>query len=157
MTEFEFCTLYRADYKNQIQFGPIRKQDLWSVFTDGRVIGLLNEKLLTALFNNVSPSPSNQSSYDVLIDGKHKCEVRSVTKKVNLIPSKQIGTGRKFDEEGYRKKRECVHAYIFVDVMDSPEFSIIGLLESDLPFKRSFTRKEFLEIVKNSHRKKMML
>lgn len=157
MRKFEFRTWYKANYKEQIKFGPIKKQELWSFFTDGRVMGLLNEKLLTSLFNNISPAPSNNSSYDVVIDGKHKCEVRSVTKDVKLIPSKQIGTGRQYDEKAYKEKRKCLYAYIFVDVIDSPEFSIVGILESQIPSKKGFSRNSFLKMITDLKPKKVVL
>lgn len=132
--KFQTGVIYEFDLSDAIRFGPIRKQKLWDKFTDGRIAGLLGQAFVESMYNNFSPAPSENSSYDLIDDNGNHYEVRTFTRNgASLIPSAQRGTGRTFNEKEYLAKRNNIHAYIFIDIRNSPKFSIIGILESDLP------------------------
>ena len=133
---------YKIDLTNRMQFGEVSKQVLYQRFTDGRISGLLAEDLLYALYNNFTKSPSEGSAYDLLDDDGNKYEVRVITKGgVSLIPSAQIGVGRQYNEEKHKDKHESLHAYVFIDVRDSPIFYITGISRNDVPFTKNYHRQ----------------
>ena len=52
----------------------------------------------------------------------HKWEVRSITKDgIYFSPSYMVGSGRKFNEEGFLKKLKEVEGYIAADVESFPD------------------------------------
>lgn len=151
--KFEVGILYKLDLTGKIKFGPIPQQLLWHKFTDGRVFGLLGEALVKAIYNNLSESPSASAAFDFIdADGK-TYEVRTITKSgASLLPSAQIGAGRKFDEKDYLAKRKSIYAYIFIDNRQSPIFRIAGIKEEDLPPyppARKITLPKFEALISN--------
>ena len=144
MQELREKITYLLYMESCIQFGPIQKQVLWVRFTDGRNIGLLSEDLIAALFNNLSKSPSSKDAYDFSDREGRKYECRTVTKRgVGLLPSKQVGTGRKYNALEHKEKRAMLHAYIFVDVRDSPLFRITMIEEKRIPDKHRLSAIDF--------------
>lgn len=151
-SKFKIGERAKLDLTDKMQLGPIKKQTLYERFTDGRISGLLAEDLVSALYNNLTKSPAENTPYDLIdVDG-NKYEVRTVTKGgVQLIPSAQIGTGRKYDEDKHRVKHDSLYAYIFIDVRDSPLFYITGIKKSDVPFKKKLTSAGFNNLLENLH------
>lgn len=105
---------------DDISFGPIEKEVLIKQFSDGRVGGRLVEPLIAAVFNGYICSVGG-NRYDLLKNGKEQ-EVKVFTSSsgCNLIPSGQIGKGRKYDQNEYHKYASKKDHFIIVDIRSFP-------------------------------------
>ena len=150
MRPLKLEVVYRLDLTNKIKFGPIKKQTLYERFTDGRISGLLSEDLANALYNNVTKSPSEKSTFDIMDDEGRKYECRTLTDSgASLLPSSQVGVGRSYNETEHIRKIEALHAYIFTDIRNSPIFKIVAIPIEDLGKRKRISSKQFDELIEN--------
>ena len=150
-------TVYVFNITDRIELGHIKKQVLYDKVTDGRISGLLMEDFIESAFENVAKAPNAKSPFDLYVDD-YKYESRVVTGNgVKLIPSNQIGTGRKFNLEGYKAKRAGLDGYVFTEVADSPVLRILMLPEPDVPLVREMKRKDCLNLFSRYPNKKVKL
>ena len=148
MIALEKGVIYRLDLTNKVKLGPISKQILYERLTDGRIFGLLAEDLVNSIYNNITKAPSQRSSFDFLDVEGRKYECRTITHHgANLVPAAQIGAGRKIDLGKHKQKLDMLHAYVFVDVRDSPRFSLVAISVERLHKKIRISVKEFEELI----------
>lgn len=132
-----FAPMVRYELEVTVAYGPVPDAELWAAYRDGRRSGLLNEKLLKALFNNLAEAPSARTPYDFLDDGGNRYEVRTVTARgASLVPSRMVGVGRKVDAEQVGAWRRTLDFFVFVDVRRFPEVAIVGVPEAATPARR---------------------
>lgn len=149
MTPLKLGVVYRLDLTDKIMFGPIKKQILYERFTDGRISGLLSEDLANSLYNNITKAPSEKSFYDVMDDEGRKYECRTITRKgSSLLPSNQLGQGRRRDLQKHQEKQRSLFAYIFTDIRHSPIFRIVAVPINLLDGKTSITSLQFDRLIK---------
>lgn len=117
-----------------IVVGPIKYDILIKLFSDGRVGGRLVEPLISELFDDFQCSVGG-NKYDIkrISNGKEQ-EVKSFTKSsgCKLIPSRQIGTQRSYDQSVYHKYINEKESFIIVDIRNLPKVSIISIPSSDI-------------------------
>lgn len=103
----------------------LEEEDVKKYFTDGRRVSFLTERKIAKEHNGIL-SPSEGAGYDLIIsDGKW--EVRSLTKGVYFCPSYMVGSGRKFEEEGFLKKLDELQGYFICDVWQFPKVPYISI------------------------------
>ena len=150
MRPLKLGVVYKLDLTNKIEFGPIKKQTLYERFTDGRISGLLSEDLANALYNNITKSPSEKSTFDIMDNEGRKYECRTLTESgASLLPSNQVGKGRYYNETEHVRKLEALHAYIFTDIRNSPIFRIVAIPIEDLGQRKRISCKMFDELIEN--------
>jgi hypothetical protein len=91
----------------------INLEDSLDIFSDGRIMGLISEKILAATPGWLK---STSNVYDITDNQKHKLEVRSITNQVIFSPSKNIGIGRKFNENDLLKKFDSIYGFLLIDL-----------------------------------------
>ncbi len=110
------------DLKNALD---LDEEDVKKYFTDGRRVSFLTERKIAKERDGIL-SPSEGAGYDLILpDGKW--EVRSLTKGVYFCPSKMVGSGRSFEEEGFLKKLDEIEGYFICDVWQFPKVPYISI------------------------------
>ena len=86
-------------------------------FTDGRKVSFLMERRIAKEVLKGHLPSSEGASYDVITPDGKKYEVRSITRGgVYFCPSYMVGSGRKFEEEGFITKLDEIEGYVLSDV-----------------------------------------
>ena len=66
-------------------------------------------------------APSEGAGYDLLDPDGGMWEVRSITRKgVYFKPSNQVGSGRRFNEDGFQLKMRGIKGFILSDIVGFP-------------------------------------
>lgn len=99
----------------------ISEDDVRAYFTDGRRVSFLLERRIAFEELNGSLAPSEGAGYDVLDAEGRKWEVRSISRGgIYFCPSYMVGSGRSFDEPGFRAKLREIAGYIVSDIEEFP-------------------------------------
>ena len=81
------------------------------------------------MFIGLTRNDIGGGGYDLIDRAGSVYEARTITNGgVKLAPSNQYGQGRIRDDDAMMERRERLHAYIFVDVRESPLYRIFALL-----------------------------
>lgn len=100
----------------------ITPEDVRVYFTDGRRVSFLLERRIAYEALNGSLAPSEGAGYDVLDANGGKWEVRSVSKGgVYFCPSYMVGSGRRFEEQGFLEKLRDIEGYVVSDIEEFPK------------------------------------
>src|SRR3989344_2807512 len=100
----------------------IKEADERLYFTDGRRVSFILERRIAYEILKGSLAPSEGAGYDVLDTDGGKWEVRSISKDgIYFCPSYMVGSGRKFELQGFLKKLKEVRGYIISDIESFPE------------------------------------
>ena len=103
----------------------VTPRDVREYLTDGRRVSFIIERRLMWENPGWSLAPSEGAGYDLLDPDGGMWEVRSITRQgVYFNPSNQVGSGRKFDENGFRAKLGGVKGFILSDIVDFPEVDV---------------------------------
>ena len=90
-------------------------------FIDGRRMSFVLERRLCREILRGTPAPSEGARYDILDAAGEKWEVRAVTKSgVYFCPSYMVGSGRKFEEDGFLEKLQQIRGYLLGDIVKFP-------------------------------------
>ena len=127
--DFDVENAYVLDITGTVKFDSIPPESLYELYKDGRVFGPLAEELTAKRFKKMVKSPELNGFWDVQhTTWGHTYEVRTLTKGgANLIPSNQIGAGRKYNEEEYLEKLNNIYGFILFDIRNIPEIRIISM------------------------------
>jgi|GEM_PF-2897160 len=129
--KFDYTKIYDFDLSNSIKFGKIKNEDIYEIFKDGRITGLLAEYFIESEFSNINRVRNENSSLDVIDDRGMKCEIKVFTKNgVSFLPSNQKGEGRKFDKEKYHLRVQNIDYFIIVDISQLPVMKIASIKSS---------------------------
>lgn len=129
--KFDYTKIYDFDLSNSIKFGKIKNEDIYEIFKDGRITGLLAEYFIESEFSNINRVRNANSSLDVINDKGLKCEIKVFTKNgVSFLPSNQKGEGRKFDKEKYHLRVQNIDYFIIVDISQLPVMKIASIKSS---------------------------
>ena len=91
-------------------------------FTDGRRVSFLIERRAVESMPGSRLAPSEGSGFDLIDRDDGYWEVRSLTKGgIYFCPSYMVGSGRKFDEDGFIEKLDNVEGYFVTDITRFPE------------------------------------
>lgn len=95
--------------------------DVKEYLTDGRRVSFIIERRLMWEHPGWSLAPSEGAGYDLLDPEGGKWEVRSITGGgVYFNPSNQVGSGRKFNEQGFQEKMKGIKGFILSDIVGFP-------------------------------------
>jgi hypothetical protein len=96
-------------------------EDVRAYFTDGRRVSFILERRIAKEVLRGTLAPSEGAGYDLIDRNGGKWEVRSLTRGgIYFCPSYMVGSGRKFDEEGFLLKLDDISGYIVSDVENFP-------------------------------------
>ena len=98
----------------------ISEESVKDFLNDGRVIGRLGEFIRTEMRKSNRAS-SEGSPYDINDDENGREEIRAISKTISFASSKEVGSGRKVTEEGFKKKMESVDIFVGVDYRNLSE------------------------------------
>ncbi|TAE89487.1 MAG: hypothetical protein EAZ81_12970 [Verrucomicrobia bacterium] len=99
----------------------ISEEDVRAYFTDGRRVSFILERRIAYEVLGGSLAHSEGAGYDVLDQQGRKWEVRSISRGgIYFCPSYMVGSGRSFDENGFRAKLNEIAGYIVSDIESFP-------------------------------------
>ena len=99
----------------------ISQDDVHDYFTDGRRVSFLFERRIAYEVLNGSLASSEGAGYDVLDSTGRKWEVRSVSRNgIYFCPSYMVGSGRRFEKDGFLQKLDEIAGYIVSDIQCFP-------------------------------------
>lgn len=103
----------------------ISEEDVIEYLTDGRRVSFIIERRLKWENKGWELAPSEGAGYDLIDPEGNLWEVRSITRGgVYFNPSNQVGSGRIFNEEGFRKKLKSIKGFILSDIVNFPVVDI---------------------------------
>lgn len=103
----------------------MEEQDVISYFNDGRKASFIIENRLVRDYTGGKRSDSEGSGWDIEDRNGNKWEVRSLTNSgVYFCPSSMVGSGRKFDEDGFLAKLDNVSGYLITDITQFPNVPV---------------------------------
>jgi len=99
----------------------INIEEVQNYFTDGRKISFLLERRLAREIFKGKVSNSENESFDIFDSSGNKWEVRCISKNgVYFCPSYMVGSGRRFDEQGFLNKLNEIKGYVLADIQCFP-------------------------------------
>ena len=103
----------------------VTKDDVREYFTDGRRVSFIIERRLKWDHPGWELASSEGAGYDLKDPKGGLWEVRSVTKSgVYFTPSNQVGSGRRFNENGFQEKLSSVMGFILTDIENFPSMDV---------------------------------
>jgi hypothetical protein len=100
----------------------ITKEDVRLYFTDGRRVSFILERRICYEVVKGRLAPSEGAGFDLYDSQDYKWEVRSITKDgIYFCPSYMVGSGRRFEEQGFLNKLDEIKGYIVSDVESFPK------------------------------------
>jgi hypothetical protein len=103
----------------------VTAKDVREYFTDGRRVSFIIERRLKWDHPGWELAPSEGAGYDLKDSEGGLWEVRSLTKGgVYFTPSSQVGSGRKFNEDGFQAKLGGVKGFILSDIEMFPDMDV---------------------------------
>lgn len=99
----------------------VSAEDVREYLTDGRRVSFIIERRLKWENAGWELAPSEGAGYDLLDPDGGMWEVRSITRQgVYFNPSNQVGSGRKFNEDGFQQKMSGIKGFILSDIVGFP-------------------------------------
>lgn len=99
----------------------VTEADITEYLTDGRRVSFIIERRLKWEHSGWELAPSEGAGYDLRDPDGGLWEVRSITRGgVYFNPSNQVGSGRKFGEEGFFAKLAGIRGFILSDIVGFP-------------------------------------
>jgi len=142
----------KLNYSN-FQLGNLPSHIIIKLFRNGSIMGKIAEEIICNEIPEFEKAPKSQEDYDIINkkDGS-KWEVRCLTKYgANLIPSYQIGKGRKYNEEEFKRKLQKIEGFVIVDIVNFPEINIFKIKSWDAFYifgKKIKSREELYKKIK---------
>lgn len=103
----------------------VSTDDIREYLTDGRRVSFIIERRLKWEHLGWNLAPSEGAGYDLLDPSGGKWEVRSITNRgIYFNPSSQVGSRRKFEEQGFLDKLSGIKGYILSDIVNFPNVDI---------------------------------
>lgn len=103
----------------------VTADDIKEYLTDGRRVSFIIERRLMWEHEGWKLAPSEGAGYDLRDPEGGLWEVRSITKQgVYFNPSNQVGSGRRFAEEGFLAKLAALKGFILSDITGFPHVHV---------------------------------
>lgn len=146
-----------AEIVNALKITP---DDVKPYFTDGRRISFILERRLAKEVFKGTLAPSEGAGFDLIDSSGGKWEVRSITSHgIYFCPSYMVGSGRSFDEAGFKDKLKSIEGYVVSDIESFPNvpfwilpYTIVeGWWEKGLlgTLAKISSRKKALQLINN--------
>jgi len=140
----------------------VSTDDIREYLTDGRRVSFIIERRLKWENPGWKLAPSEGAGYDLLDPDGGMWEVRSITRQgVYFNPSNQVGSGRRFDEDGFQLKMSGIKGFILSDIVGFPVVDVFvvpvdnvvrwhraGLLGSNAKVSRAKFHSQLLDDVR---------
>jgi hypothetical protein len=111
----------RWDEEDLARAFKVTTDDVREYLTDGRRVSFIIERRLKWENPGWELAPSEGAGYDLLDPEGGMWEVRSITGGgVYFNPSNQVGSGRKFNEDGFQLKMSGIKGFILSDIVGFP-------------------------------------
>jgi hypothetical protein len=111
----------RWDEEELARAFKVTTKDVREYLTDGRRVSFVIERRLMWENPGWKLAPSEGAGFDLLDPEGGKWEVRSITRQgVYFNPSNQVGSGRKFNEDGFQLKMSGIKGFILSDIVAFP-------------------------------------
>ena len=108
-------------------------KDVREYFTDGRRVSFLVERRVCFMHPGWSLAESEGAGYDLKDPEGGLWEVRSITSGgVYFNPSNQVGSGRKYDEQGFMHKIRAIRGFILTDIESFPRMQVFVVASGDV-------------------------
>ncbi len=135
MTEIERVGVLEWDLESVAQSLHLTQSEVREYFTDGRRVSFILERRICHEIVKGTLSPSEGAGFDLIDENGQKWEVRSITGGgVYFCPSYMVGSGRKFDEEGFMHKLREIRGYIVSDVVEFPRIRVWKISETTVRY-----------------------
>jgi len=103
----------------------VTPNDIQEYLTDGRRVSFIIERRLKWENEGWTLAPSEGAGYDLRDPEGGLWEVRSITAQgVYFNPSNQVGSGRRFAEEGFLDKLAALRGFILSDITGFPHVEV---------------------------------
>ena len=103
----------------------LSEEDTKLYFTDGRRVSFILERRICNEILQGRLATSEGAGFDVFDKDGKKWEVRSVTAGgIYFCPSYMVGSGRRFEEQGFFDKLEEIEGYFVSDVTKFPHIPV---------------------------------
>lgn len=103
----------------------IDRDEVVKYFSDGRKASFILENRIVKDYTGGSRSDSEGSGWDINDRNGNKWEVRSLTNSgIYFCPSSMVGSGRKFNEQGFLDKVAGIAGYIVTDITQFPNVPV---------------------------------
>lgn len=100
----------------------ITRKDVQAYFTDGRKVSFIMERRIAYEVIGGTLAASEGAGFDLIDREGGKWEVRSITKSgIYFCPSYMVGSGRRFEEQGFLNKLDEIRGYALSDVQRFPD------------------------------------
>ena len=126
MKKIEYDKVYKHSLEGTVKFGSLNEETVYEACRDGRVVSHLLERQIELWFPELIHVAGCESH-----DFVHKKDGRLFDAKnftpatgCKFMPSKMIGTGRKFNEQEFVDKTSNM-TYIICDIVDFPKVRLI--------------------------------
>ena len=140
----------------------VSTDDIREYLTDGRRVSFIIERRLKWENPGWKLAPSEGAGYDLLDPDGGMREVRSITRQgVYFNPNNQVGSGRRFDEDGFQLKMSGIKGFILSDIVGFPVVDVFvvpvdnvvrwhraGLLGSNAKVSRAKFHSQLLDDVR---------
>ena len=121
----EQAGVLRWDIGNIADSLHLTPQETKEYFTDGRRVSFILERRICREIVGGVLSPSEGAGFDLIDELGRKWEVRSITSGgIYFCPSYMIGSGRRFEENGFFEKLNAIEGYVLSDVTRFPEIPL---------------------------------
>lgn len=111
----------RWDEEELARAFKVSRDDVREYLTDGRRVSFIIERRLKWENPGWQLAPSEGAGYDLLDPDGGMWEVRSITRQgVYFNPSNQVGSGRRFNEDGFQLKMSGIKGFILSDIVGFP-------------------------------------
>jgi len=122
-----FFTEFKWDVNELSKSLHLTNEEIKEYFKDGRRCSFLIERKLR-IYMKAELAETEGKSYDLIDENNNKWEVRSHTNDgVYFCPSYMMGSGRKFDEEGFLKKLKVVFGYKIANIQTFPNVKVYSI------------------------------
>jgi hypothetical protein len=121
---YSINVVYNFDLSEKVQVGDIPKNELYELFTDGRVSSKFLERQISIWFPDLEFV--DEDGYDHISKSSGiKWDVKGFTKGgATYAPSNMIGKGRKILIEEMHLHANTI-GYIFTDIVDFPKIKVV--------------------------------
>ncbi len=103
----------------------VTTDDIREYLTDGRRVSFIIERRLKWENPGWTLAPSEGAGYDLRDPDGGLWEVRSITRQgVYFNPSNQVGSGRRFAEDGFLNKLAALRGFILSDITGFPHVQV---------------------------------
>jgi len=100
----------------------ISRADVREYFTDGRRVSFIIERRMAREILKGQLADSEGDEFDIIDSSGRKWEVRSISEGgIYFCPSYMVGSGRKFDKNGFMSKIKRIDGYIITDIVSFPD------------------------------------